>query len=324
MGIAMTSPLEGLRVLESCGGSAGAACGKLLSDLGATVVKLEPPDGDPARERSLAGTASDVGTWGRFLYLNTGKQSVVVGRSPDSMVGVRKLLRDADVLLTDDEFDMGGLQLDTSSPSLVRCTITPFGETGPYSGFKGRHLTVFHSGGEGHLLPSGLGWELFPDRPPLQLGSEIGHFDTGANAAVAVLAAVFRQRATGQGERIDVSAQESQLTLNRTRLSRFNNDGVELRRAPSRYGSGGMLTCADGRVQIVGMRAEHWAALPASEEGSHLQLILERNIGDGAEVAEAQLGRSLSGARAWRRARSCVCSRTSVALLERTPPPKIC
>ena len=270
-----TGALEGLRVLEWCEGRAGAFCGKLLSDLGATVVKVEAPEGDPARPAPS------------FVYFNTGKQSVIRDGSASTRARIAQLLSEADVVLTDRPAGADGL-----GPLPARgiwCSITPFGLTGPYAGFKAHHLTIFHAGGEGHILPSGKGWELFPERPPLQLGSEIGHSDTATSAAVAVLAAVLRQRSTGRGERIDVSAQESQLTLNRTRLSRFNNDGIELRRDRSRYGAGGMLDCCDGRVQLVGVREEHWEALATSVDGAALAEAAARHAAAGDDPTEGRL-----------------------------------
>ena len=259
--------LDRLRVLEWCVGTAAAYTGKLLSDLGADVVKIEGPAGDPARFFGPfpPGNAT-AETSGRFVYLNTGKQSVQLNEGSAGRDRLGDLLAAADVVITDDSVDpneLNGLPTET-----VWCSITPFGLTGPCAGFKGSHLTVFHSGGEGHLLPTGRGFELFPDRPPTQLGSDIGDYDTGANAAVAILAACFRQRDRGLGERIDVSAQESQLTLNRTRLSRFHHDGVELRRGPSQYGVGGMIGCRDGYIQLVGIRDEHWQRLSALPSGA--------------------------------------------------------
>src|SRR5262249_14957176 len=140
--------------------------------------------------------------------------------------------------------------------------------SGPYAGYRAHHLNVFHAGGEGHLLPSGLGWTQFPERPPLQVGSDAGDYDTGASAAVAVLAAYLRQQETGRGEGIAVSAQESQLTLTRPRLSRFNHDGVELRRAPSPYAVGGMYRCGDGYVQILAAQDDYWRRLADTPGGA--------------------------------------------------------
>ena len=102
------------------------------------------------------------------------------------------------------------------------------------------------------------------------MGSDLAEYDAGWNAAVAVLAAMYDRLRTGRGQRIDVSIQESELTLNRTRLSRFNNDGVALRREGSRYGFMGMMRCRDGWVQLVGVTPAQWDALAASPDAGGL------------------------------------------------------
>jgi crotonobetainyl-CoA:carnitine CoA-transferase CaiB-like acyl-CoA transferase len=291
--------LEGLRVLEWAGGTAAAYCCKILSDLGAEVLRVGVTDkvpretggpspsnedqGNEDRDNEEPGNQDLMGL--RALYLSTGKRQLVRHEEPGVAYDVGRLAAVADVVVTD---ELTATEVGLADPlptGTIHCSITPFGLTGPYSGYRGSHITVFQSGGEGHLMPSGAGWELFPDRPPLQLGSEIGLFDTGANAAVAILAAVYRQRECGQGEVIDVSAQESQLTLNRTRLSRFNNDGIEMRRSPSGYGAGGMLECSDGRIQLVGVRPEHWEKLAASPEGADLARAAGHPDGGDADVA---------------------------------------
>ena len=85
-----------------------------------------------------------------------------------------------------------------------------------------------------------------------------------------MLAACYDRLRTGRGQRIDVSVQESELTLNRTRLSRFNNDGVTLHREGNRYGFFGMIECRDGWVQLVGLTPDQWDALAASADAGEL------------------------------------------------------
>jgi crotonobetainyl-CoA:carnitine CoA-transferase CaiB-like acyl-CoA transferase len=253
-------PLAGWRVLERCRTLAGTYCGKLLSDLGATVLKVERSTDDtlndeaPDNERRMAA--------GRRAYLDTGKESVLLPTGPDGEDLFHQLVTETDILITDDGYS--GLAVPDG---LIWCSITPFGSTGPYAGYRTCHLVTFHAGGEGHLLPSGASYLAYPDRAPIQIGGDMGDYDTGANAAVSVLAACFGRLRLGIGQVIDVSAQESQLTLNRTRLSRLQNDGVVLRREGNRYGISGMLRCRDGYVQIGTFREQHWAAMcraPAS------------------------------------------------------------
>jgi crotonobetainyl-CoA:carnitine CoA-transferase CaiB-like acyl-CoA transferase len=256
--------LDGWRVLEVADGVAASFCAKVLADLGADVVKVEPPEGHPSRwtaPRRADAAPEEPG--GGFLYVNTGKASVVV----DDEARLRELATAADVIVTD---RTAGSSLNDLAEAAILVTITPFGMTGPYAHYRARHLTTFHSGGEGSILPSGTSFTQFPERAPVQIGSDIAEYDAGSNAAVAVLAACYHRLRTGRGQHIDVSAQESQLTLNRTRLSRFNNDGVTLGREGNRYGFMGMMACRDGFVQLVGMTPAQWDALAASPDASDL------------------------------------------------------
>ena len=263
--------LAGWRVLEIADGLAASFCAKVLSDLGADVVKVEPPEGHASRRwapRRADAAPDEPG--GRFLYLNSGKSSVIVTEGSGGDEVLQQLAAACDVVVTDDAAwrDRRGLRaLDQTTTVAV---VTPFGMTGPYAGYRAHHLVSFHAGGEGSILPSGPGWQRFPERAPIQAGTDLAEYDAGWNAAVAVLAAMYDRLRTGRGQRIDVSIQESELTLNRTRLSRFNNDGVVLRREGSRYGFMGMMQCRDGWVQIVGVTPVQWDALAASPDAGAL------------------------------------------------------
>jgi crotonobetainyl-CoA:carnitine CoA-transferase CaiB-like acyl-CoA transferase len=260
--------LAGWRVLEIAQGVAASFCAKVLGDLGADVVVVEPPDGHPSRRAQPRRTdAPPDEPGGRFLYLNTSKVSVTVDDGPTGRAEVERLANACDVVVTDDVAWHAHGALDAATTVVV---ITPFGVTGPYAGYRAHHLVSFHAGGEGSILPSGPGWKQFPERPPIQAGGDLAEYDAGWNAAVAVLAALYDRLRTGRGQRIDVSMQESELTLNRTRLSRFNNDGVVLRREGSRYGFMGMMRCRDGWVQLVGMTPDQWDALAASPDAGAL------------------------------------------------------
>jgi crotonobetainyl-CoA:carnitine CoA-transferase CaiB-like acyl-CoA transferase len=275
--------LSGWRVLEIADGLAASFCAKVIGDLGAEVVKVEPPGGHPSRlwgpRRSDAGPGEPGG---RFLYLNAGKASRIVSDEPETFVDPLELAAGFDVVVTD-RADWHKLEgLDETTIVLV---ITPFGLTGPYSNYRAGHLVSFHAGGEGSILPSGPGWTLFPDRPPIQAGADLAEYDAGWNAAVAALAAMYDRLRTGRGQRVDVSIQESELSLNRTRLSRFNNDGVVMQRDGGRYGSMGMMRCRDGWVQLVGMTDVQWDALASSAEAGDLA---DPRIATAASRAEHQ------------------------------------
>jgi crotonobetainyl-CoA:carnitine CoA-transferase CaiB-like acyl-CoA transferase len=258
--------LAGWRVLEVGDGVPAAFCGRVLADLGAEVLAVEPPGGRASRRCSpRRNDARDDEPGGRFLYLHAGKGSVVV----ESESALGRLAATADVVITDRRTtDLGALGALRETTIVV--SITPFGSTGPYAGYRAHHLIAFHCGGEGAILPSGNAFKLFPDRAPVQLGGDVAEFDAGWNAAVATLVACYDRRRNGRGQRVDVSVQESELTLNRTRLSRFNNDGITMRREGNRYGFFGMLACRDGWVQLVMMTPTQWDELAASPEAGSL------------------------------------------------------
>ena len=144
----------------------------------------------PTSSRSSRPAAIRRGTWGprrpdaasdepggRFLYLNTGKASVVVPDGAGGATRLDELASECDVVVTDRrERSRTGRP---RRPSTTVVVITPFGLTGPYAGYRAHHLVTFHAGGEGSILPSGAGWKQFPDRPPIQIGSDIAEYDAG-------------------------------------------------------------------------------------------------------------------------------------------------
>jgi crotonobetainyl-CoA:carnitine CoA-transferase CaiB-like acyl-CoA transferase len=272
-------PLLGLRVLELSDGVAAAFCGKLLSDLGAEVLMVEPPEGQTLRS---AEPRRHDGLSARFVYLSTGKHSMVLAATDEGNGRLRELIGEAQLFVTDAEPARVEALASGVTDTVVLC-MRPFGSTGPYAEHKAHHLTLFHSSGEGSTLPSGLGWELFPDRAPVQLGSEIGYFDAGWNAAVAGLAACYGALPSGGGEWVDVSLQESILSLSRTRLNRFLNEGVNVGREKSRYGITGQLRCSDGWAAVIGIREEQWDRLVALPEGAEF-----RDAGFGTVEARAE------------------------------------
>ncbi len=254
--------LAGWRVLELAEGPAAAFCGRVLADLGAEVLTVEPVGGSPRRvDRSEPGRGDPT-----FAYLHAGKGSVCVPGGPtgaDDEGIIEKLAGLADVIVSD--LDPARLrELLGPSPAGAAVCVRPFGGTGPRADQPATHLTIFHSSGESSTLPSGPGWEMFPDRAPIQLGSDIGWYDAGWNAALVSMAVLVDRLHGRVGQQADLSVQECIISSNRTRLNRFHNEGVCVGRERGRYGILGMLRCRDGWVQAVGMRDEHWDALVAA------------------------------------------------------------
>ncbi len=203
--------LSGVRVLDLTDES-GWLAGKALAELGADVVKLEPPGGDPGRGRGpfLHGRA-DPERCLRWLALNTSKRSLVLDL--DSAAGraaFRSLAERADVVLESfppgwlEERGIGWETLRAANPRLVHCSITPFGRVGPWSRFRASDLVVVAMGGNAVMTGD-------PDRAPLRCTLPTSTFHGAPEAALGVVLALHAREATGRGELVDVSLQECQL-----------------------------------------------------------------------------------------------------------------
>ena len=211
-------PVDGVllppyRVLDLTGPE-GVFCGKLLADYGADVVKIEPPAGDAARQRApFIGDEPGSERSSYFLFYNTNKRSVTIDiETPQGQDLLRKLAEAADVLV--ESFPPGymkslGLDFDSlksANPGLVMASVTPFGQTGPWSGYQSSDL--ISSAASGFMQITGD-----PDGPPVRQGNEQSHFPGAQYAAVAIMGALFyRDMQAGEGQYIDVSQQEAMIT----------------------------------------------------------------------------------------------------------------
>jgi len=249
--------LAGIRVLE-VGGASGAYCGKLLADLGAEVVKIEPPGGEAGRGRP--------GSF--FAYANTNKRSVVLDL--DARRGCsefRRLAATADLLLetgTAGEWDSRGLgyeRLSRLRPSLVWTSITPFGRTGPHAEFAGADIVIAALGGSMHVTGE-------PEDAPVVVAGNQSFIAASTCAAVASLIALHEARRSGRGQFVDVSALEVMAAVTHIcGAAKYLEDGI----VPRRFGSAlfssvpsGAYRCADGRlVYLMVNRPSHWKALAA-------------------------------------------------------------
>jgi len=258
--------LDGLRVLEYCDMVAGPYCGKLLADLGAESVKIEQPlVGDRARHRGpFAGDEPHPEKSGLFLYLNTNKLGVTL--DPTTPTGRRiflQLVKDVDVLIEDHapgRMPELGLAYDTlaaANPGLVMVSIAPFGQDGPYSGYNCYTLNLHHV--SAHSTQFFVARFDEPGREPVPPGGYAGEYDSGLNAAIAVMGALFGRMLTGEGQYIDVSKMESLLGLERVDICRFA-DGDSI---IARFGMqiGGLMECKDGFVILTMPQDHQWVGL---------------------------------------------------------------
>jgi len=209
----MSGALAGLRVLELGELVSAPYATKLLADLGAEVIKIEPPAGERARHRGpfRSDQLDDPDASGLFLGLNTNKRSLVVDATDPTGVAERTgpLVAEADVVITNlapaDQIALGFdvERARAERPELVICTISPFGLTGPRSGWRAEELTVSHAGGWAYQTP-GASSEV--DKPPLKVFGHQADYHTATMAAAITLAAHLRSARTGVGDHLDLSS----------------------------------------------------------------------------------------------------------------------
>jgi formyl-CoA transferase/CoA:oxalate CoA-transferase len=207
----MLGLLDDVRVLELTNGLSGAFCAKLLADQGANALKIEPPGrGDPTRyEPPFIGTEPDPDRSTLFLTFNTNKRSITLDvTTPTGQAILLRLIGEQDVLIETltpgylAELGLGYDVLRQVNPGLIVTSITPFGQTGPYRGYRGNDLIAQAMGGFLHTTGK-------TDRPPM--GTALAQMEIVAarNAVIAIMAALLQQRETGEGQHIDVSMMEA-------------------------------------------------------------------------------------------------------------------
>lgn len=193
---------------------AAAYATKLMADLGADVIKVEPPrEGDPARRRGpFPGGTPHLEKSGLFLYLNANKRGVTLDlRHPRGRQLLAALAADADLLVHNfgpADMRTRGLDFDALAEhnrELVMVSITPFGLTGPHSEYQSTDLTLWSAGGVACLNGGGPGTD---DLPPLKAFGQQAEFQGALNAAVAGLGALFARARTGVGQHVSISLQE--------------------------------------------------------------------------------------------------------------------
>jgi crotonobetainyl-CoA:carnitine CoA-transferase CaiB-like acyl-CoA transferase len=253
----MPAPLDGLRVLDLTSGIAGPHATKLLADYGADVTKVEPPEGDLSRMWGpFKGDVPDPEASIPFLWLNTNKHSLVADlHTAGGLALVQKLVDGADVVVEDlPPGVLAGLGLDLGArraarPALVVCSITPFGQTGPYAGLTAGDIVLQAMGGAMHATGHA-------SREPLRLGGTYAEWHAGLAAALAILMAVHRAEQTGHGDWIDLSIYETQAGgKDRRQLALLGHAyaGLVLRRPDTAYAiCSGARPCADGYINLLG------------------------------------------------------------------------
>jgi crotonobetainyl-CoA:carnitine CoA-transferase CaiB-like acyl-CoA transferase len=203
--------LSGFRVLDLCDES-GQLAGRILGDLGADVIAVEPREGKALRHRGpWLGGERGVERGLAWHALNTSKRSVRLDpEDAGDLARLRALAATADVWLdTSAPGARAAHALDAESlraqnPRLVVCTVTPFGLDGPYAQHVARDLVVVAMGGNAGLTGH-------PDRPPLRCSMPTAYYHAAPEAAIGVVMALYAREDTGEGQIVDVSLHETQL-----------------------------------------------------------------------------------------------------------------
>ena len=240
--------LKDIRVVELGQLLAGPFCGQLLGDMGAEVIKVEPPgEGDPMR---VWGLGTDKVNW---EVISRNKKSVSANlRVPEGQELVRKLIATADVLVenfkpgTLEKWGLGPEALHAINPGLIIARMSGYGQTGPYSDRAG-------FGGIGEAMG---GWRYIvgePDRVPSRMGISIGDTLTATYGCMGVLAALHARSSTGKGQVIDTALYEAVLQVMESVVSEYDRSGIIRERSGSflpGIAPSNVYRCSDGDFMI--------------------------------------------------------------------------
>ncbi|WP_293987500.1 CaiB/BaiF CoA-transferase family protein [Sphingomonas sp.] len=232
------APLDGLKVLELARILAGPWAGQVLADLGAEVTKVESPAGDDTRTWGPPFIENPDGTKDAAYYhaCNRGKSSVVIDfTTPDGQAEVRRLATDSDVLI--ENFKVGGLAkygldyatLSALNPRLIYCSITGFGQDGPYAARPGYDFIIQGMGGIMDLTGE-------PDGAPQKIGVAMADIATGLYSVIGIQAALIQREQTGRGQQIDMSLLDTMTGVLANQAANYFASGV----TPPRVGNAHM------------------------------------------------------------------------------------
>ena len=256
-------PLSGLLAVEVSGSLSGALCGKILADLGARVIKLEPLGGDPPRRIGPFGNAVRRDETGAFhLFVNSGKESLALDLShSDGRDIFESLLERTDVLLLSGDMadiEATGIVPETLSSEfeqLIVTRVTPFGVEGPHSRWKSDDIVLYAMSGWMHMTGA-------VDGPPMASGGNLARMASGLAAASATLMALNEREGSGRGQVVDVAEQEVLALMQPYTMVGYSYTGIERPRNGMPFPMT-IVPAADGYLGINVLTQAQWEALCA-------------------------------------------------------------
>jgi Predicted acyl-CoA transferases/carnitine dehydratase len=243
--------LSDIRVLEFAS-PYGAYAGKMFADLGADVIHIEPPEGDPTRfvwpfykdKRDREGSL-------KYLYHNTSKRGLVLDiTKPEGQEVFLRLVKTADIVIESfnpgfmESLGLGYESLKKVNPKIVYVSITPFGREGPYTDFPGSNLTVSALGGWLYLAGTGN------NKPALAYGEQ-AYMMAFCYAASGAMAAFYDAEATGEGQVVEISMQEAVVTACENACQYWDLEKIERRATEEIEAGRNVYECKDGFVSAM-------------------------------------------------------------------------
>jgi len=264
----LTQILEGVRILDFTQWLAGPQATRLMVDLGAEVIKVElPPKGEHSRNiRIVPKDGKDGATPSYFIMHNRGKKSLCVDvKTPEGQAVIKDLIKVSDVLF--ENFTPGimahyGLTYDVVSqinPRIIMCSVSTYGQAGPYAQRIGNDLVALAAGGMLHMMGE-------PDGYPAYPGSAIGDHMGALNAFGSICAALFHRERTGEGQHIDLALVDCTYNAHDWALAAYSITNGEV--DPQRGGTQrtgafpyGAFKSKDGYIAIGLITDAHWEAM---------------------------------------------------------------
>jgi crotonobetainyl-CoA:carnitine CoA-transferase CaiB-like acyl-CoA transferase len=271
----MLSPYRALDLTDE----KGLLCGKVLADLGADVIQVEKPGGNPAR--SIPPFFKDEVDPEKSLFwlaFSAGKRSITLNLDTEAGKEIfKRLAKTADFIIESfpagylEKIDLGYEVLNKTNPHLIMASITPFGPTGPYKDYKSGDLVASAMGGM-------VGCTGEPDRAPVRISVDQAYSQASIHAAVGLLLALRDRTITGQGQRVDVSMQASIVRTLHTQLPYWEYSNRIVQRSGIRRFRGGVSTreiwpCRDGFVS--------WMFFGGAVGTQHMRIMVEWIEGKG-------------------------------------------